>query len=104
MKEISLFYSRVIFEPKDVIGKNFIRESGKPIPKCEVFEENQEFIVDEMLTVPEGFSPNAWFGIYRELSILLMGNGFPDWTGENTIYGTCPDGIRPVCFKIEKQE
>jgi uncharacterized repeat protein (TIGR04076 family) len=30
------------------------------------------------------------------------GNGCPDWTGKNTIFAACPDGIRAVVFKIEK--
>ena len=48
-----------VFEPKDVIGEDFIRESGEPITKCGFVEEKQVFIVDEMLTVPKGFCPHA---------------------------------------------
>lgn len=93
-----------VFEPKDVIGEDFIRESGEPIPKCGFVRENQVFMVDEMFTVPKGFCPHAWYGIFKELWMLRNGNGYPDWTGKNTIFATCPDGIRPVCFKIEKLE
>ncbi|KKL87077.1 hypothetical protein LCGC14_1938310 [marine sediment metagenome] len=91
-----------VFEPKDVIGHDFIRPSGESIPKCSFVKENQKFLVDEMLTPPEGFCPHAWYGIFKEIWMLRNGNGYPDWTGEDTLYATCLDGIRPVCFKIEK--
>ena len=93
-----------VFEPKDVIGEDFIRESGEPIPKCGLLQQNQVFDVDEMLNMPPGFCPHAWYGIFKEIWMLRMGKGYPDWTGENTIFGSCPDGIRPVCFKLEKME
>ncbi|MFX0173276.1 MAG: TIGR04076 family protein [Candidatus Hodarchaeota archaeon] len=91
-----------VFEPKDVIGKDFIRESGDTIEKCGFIEENQVFMVDEMFTVLKGFCPHAWYGIFKELWMLRNCGGYLDWTGKNTVYATCPDGIRPVCFKLEK--
>lgn len=91
-----------VFEPKDVIGEEFIRDSGEPIPKCGLVEENQVFMTDERLNFPQGFCPHAWFGIFKELWMLRMGCSYPDWTGKNTMFASCPDGIRPVCFKIER--
>ena len=91
-----------VFGPKDVIGEDFIRSSGEPIPKCSFMKENQEFLIGEMLAQPEGFCPHAWYGIFKEIWMLRNGKGYPDWTGENTLFATCPDGIRPVIFKIEK--
>ena len=44
-----------IFEPKDVIGKDFVRESGKLIPKCSFFKEGDQFIVPETGAMPEDF-------------------------------------------------
>ena len=93
------------FTPKDVIGKDFIRESGEPIPPC-FLEEGAEYIVDEKLHIqmPEGFCPHAWYGIFKDFWMLKWGGGYQDWTGENVAYATCPDGIRPVCFKLERLE
>ncbi|NPD87920.1 MAG: TIGR04076 family protein [Asgard group archaeon] len=89
------------FEPKDVIGEDFIRESGKPITKC-FMKENKEFIVGDTGDMPEGFCHHAWYGIYKSVEFLKYGGLVKDWTGENTLYGVCPDGIRPVIFKLER--
>lgn len=89
------------FGPKDVLGHDFIRPDGRPIEKCGM-TEGLEFIVNDSMDMPDGFCHHAWYGLYKNISILLCGGGFPDWTGENMIYTACPDGIRPVCFKIER--
>ncbi len=91
------------FEPKDILGHDFIRPSGKPIVSCG-FEVGEEFIVNETGNMPEGFCHHAWYGLYKNVSVLKNGGGFPDWTGENMIYTACPDGIRPVIFKVERIE
>jgi len=89
------------FEPKDVIGKDFIRLDGKPISKCSL-KEGQEYLVNDDGEMPNGFCHHAWFGIYKNVNILRYGGRVPNWTGEDTIYSACPDGIRPVCFKVER--
>ncbi len=89
------------FSPEDVIGKPFIRQDGRPIEKC-YLNEGLEFIVPESGEMPAGFCHHAWYALYKNISVLQNGGGFSDWTGENMIYTACPDGIRPVCFKIER--
>jgi len=44
-----------VFEPKDVIGKDFIKSDGKPISKC-FLEEGQEFYVTD-----KGEMPDIWW-------------------------------------------
>ena len=88
------------FSREDIIGKEFIRADGSPIKKCGM-EEGLEFTIRESGNMPEGFCHHAWFGLYKNVSILRCGGGFPDWTGDDMIYNACPDGIRPVCFKLE---
>ena len=90
------------FTPKDVIGRDYIRpESGKPIPPCHL-QEGQEFLFTETGQMPQDFCPNAWYGIFNEVSLLTCGGSYPDWTGKDTIYATCPDGIRPVIFRLDR--
>jgi len=91
------------YSPKDILGEDFIRPDGRPIPICGL-EVGAEYIVDETGNMPEGFCHHAWFGLYKNVSILRNGGGFSDWTGENMIYTACPDGIRPVIFKVERIE
>ena len=89
------------FSPEDVIGHKFTRKDGTSIKKCGM-KESLEFTVDESGNMPEGFCHHAWYGLYNNISILKRGGGFPNWTGEDMIYTACPDGIRPVCFKLER--
>jgi uncharacterized repeat protein (TIGR04076 family) len=89
------------FGPKDVLGSEFIRADGNPITKC-FMKEGLEFIVDETGNMPEDFCHHAWYGLYKNINILQCGGGFTGWTGEDMIYTACPDGIRPVCFKLER--
>lgn len=91
-----------VMEPKDIIGKDFILETGKPIEKCGFFDEGDQFIVPESGLMPEGFCQHAYHSLYRYLDTLRLGGGYKDWTGEDVIYGACSDGIRPVIFKIER--
>ena len=89
------------FSPKDVLGQDFVRDDGSKIEKCHI-KEGSEYIVDETGNMPEGFCHHAWFGLYNNVSTLRRGGDFKGWTGENMIYTACPDGIRPVCFKLER--
>ena len=93
-----------VFEPKEIIGEDFIRESGKPIPKCPFFKEGDEFFVNEFGEMPEKFCQFAFISISKFVDILRLGGGYDDWTGKDTMYGVCHDGIRPVCFKIQRIE
>ena len=92
-----------VCEPKDIIGKDFIRKSGQPIPKCGFFSEGDQFIVPNTGAMPEGFiCIHAFNAINKHVEVLRLGGSIEDWTGEDTIFGVCPDGIRPVIFKIER--
>ncbi len=92
-----------VCEPKDIIGKDFIRESGKPIPKCGFFSEGDQFIILETGAMPEEFiCQHAFYAINKHVEVLRLGGRIEDWTGDDTIYGVCHDGIRPVIFKLER--
>ncbi|NIV44299.1 TIGR04076 family protein [Candidatus Bathyarchaeota archaeon] len=68
---------------------------------CPVFEEGQEYSVDDIM--PTGFCPYAW-AVLRNAIITLRANGnFSDWYEEPGVAVLCcPDGLRPVIFKIER--
>ncbi|MCE7744796.1 MAG: TIGR04076 family protein [Candidatus Heimdallarchaeota archaeon] len=93
-----------VLEPKDIIGEDFILDSGEKIPKCPFFSEGDEFIVNKWGEKPEKFCQFAFYSISKFVDVLRLGGGYDDWTGKDTLYGVCHDGIRPVCFKIQRLE
>ena len=74
-------------------------------PKCESFEDGQEFIVENMIRPPEDFCAWAWIDLQRSIQTLLRGGNFSDsgWMKkDNELIACCSDGIRPVVFKLER--
>lgn len=61
---------------------------------CEVFELNQEFILENFWAVPEGFCQWAWADIRPFIQQVYF--------GREVAAGCCTDGKRPVTFKIER--
>ncbi len=74
---------------------------------CEKFRDGQEFILDQ--NGPVGFwhlmggtfCSEAWAAIGHYTDTILQGGTFPTDSGENYKIACCPNGIRPVIFKIE---
>ena len=91
------------FTAEEVFGEKFYKPSGKEIVPCG-FKKGEEFMVDETGSMPEGFCHHAWYGIYKAVNFIQYGGSFDDWSGEGIVYGTCPDGIRPVIYKVERDE
>ena len=89
------------FSPVDVFGEKFYKPSGDELVSCG-FTKGDEYIVDETGNMPEGFCHHAWFGIYSKVNFVRFGGNYDDWAGDGIDYGVCPDGIRPVVFKIER--
>ena len=75
----------------------FMIYKGKMVLDGTLNEIQDTYATDTIRMQTEGGS-----GLYKNISILQCGGGFPTWTGENMIYTACPDGIRPVCFKLER--
>ncbi|NHJ01886.1 MAG: TIGR04076 family protein [Candidatus Heimdallarchaeota archaeon] len=89
------------FKPEEVFGQEMTSPSGKVISVCSLFEDGQEFLVEEMKK-PKDFCEWAWYDIYKDVSTLALGAG-KDWR-EQKVYVCCTDGMRPVVFTIEKIE
>lgn len=83
---------------KKTLNQEWSREFKKKDSKmCGVFNEGQEFILDDVWSVPEGFCSWAWADM-RTL-IHKVNDG-----AMNVFVSCCTDGFRPVYFKIEKVE
>jgi len=83
-----------IFEALPVARKDWM------VP-CKVYEDGQEFIVEENLRMPEGFCPSAWYAIYPNVKTLGFGGNLPYFDEKGVAVSCCTDGLRPVIFKIE---
>ena len=91
------------FLPKDIFGHDFRLVSGKKVINCSL-REREEFISEGTGNMPEGFCPHAWNSIYRNVHLLTWGGGYSETIGDNIAFGVCPDGLRPVIFKLERIE
>jgi len=88
------------FNPKDVFGHDIKFPRVEIMPKCYVFDEGEELIV-ENLQKPEIFCGWEWKTVVKDLEILDSGDEV-FWTEPGVIYICCADGARPVCFKLER--
>lgn len=64
---------------------------------CEEFVTGQTFDISG--GCPENFCPRAWSAIEQALSQSAICSENND--GERVVIVTCPDGTRPVIFKVE---
>jgi uncharacterized repeat protein (TIGR04076 family) len=88
---------------KDFVDQYVERERARDLGPCEVFREGQEFVVDPIAGMPEGFCTWAWDDLYKCLIAYWAGGKFGEWyEGGNTIIACCSDGTRPVYFKLDK--
>ena len=88
------------FNPKDVFGHEIKSPKGEIIPTCYIFEEGEEFIVED-LEKPEKFCGLGWKTVVKDIEILDSGEDV-FWCPPGIIYTCCTDGARPVCFKLER--
>jgi uncharacterized repeat protein (TIGR04076 family) len=72
-----------------------------PVP-CNLFEDGQEFILENMSTPPEGFCNWAWIDIHRGVVQVLSGGNNGAIKQKGSTINCCTDGFRPVVFKIER--
>lgn len=89
------------FSPEDVFGHEYKTPNDRKVEKCSVFEEGQEWI-SENGEMPEGFCGWAWIDLARSMHVLQCGGNYTGWAEDGKIYNACSDGVRPVCFKLER--
>ncbi|MGA3191401.1 MAG: TIGR04076 family protein [Candidatus Bathyarchaeia archaeon] len=69
---------------------------------CPIFKEGQVFHIDDRM--PSGFCPYAWDVIFGGVVTLKSNGNFSDWYDEPGVaVVSCPDGLRPVIFKLERK-
>ena len=88
-------------DPRDIFESYPVAEQSWFVP-CEMYEDDQEFLVGENLRMPEGFCPSAWQTIYHNVRTLGFGGNLPYFDEEGVSISCCSDGMRPVIFKIER--
>ena len=86
--------------PKEIFKEYPVK--GKPVEACTVYEDGQEFIVDESGKMPEGFCAWAWEDISKSVHLLRFGGNYPWYEEEGISINCCTDGLRPVLFKLER--
>ena len=90
---------------QDLIDEYMGEESKTDdVVPCNLFEDGQEFIVENWGTVPEGFCGWAWADIHKEVMAISTGADLRPWVKYPGLAITCcTDGYRPVVFKVEKR-
>jgi len=88
-----------VFHPKEVF-----KEAPTPAKKeaCSIFKVGDIYIYDGF-EQPKGFCPVAWQAVYPYALTLYEGGDFTSWYGEPGVaILCCPDGRRPVIFKLDR--
>ena len=89
------------FDPKEIFDEYPVAERDWFVP-CGIYEDGQEFILEENLGMPGNFCPSAWQTIYANVRTLGFGGNLPYFEEEGVTISCCSDGMRPVVFKIER--
>ncbi|MFW9825908.1 MAG: TIGR04076 family protein, partial [Candidatus Thorarchaeota archaeon] len=71
----------------------------RKVEKCSNFEEGQEWICENG-EMPEGFCRGV--DLTRSMHVLQFGGKNKGWAEDGTIYNAFSDGVRPICFKLER--
>ena len=90
-----------VFQPEEVFKENPPMRMLNPGP-CSVNKEGESWIV-EGFNQPEGICGHAWGSIWPYFMMLKNGGEFPSFYDEPGVAAiTCPDGLRPVLFRVER--
>ena len=88
-------------DPKEIFDAYPVKEKDWFVP-CKIYEDGQEFILEENLAMPENFCASAWHTIYPNIRLLSFGGNLPFFDEEGVAISCCSDGMRPVIFKLER--
>lgn len=88
---------------QDLIDE-YVSEARDSFGLCEAFEDGQEFTIEGFPRKPEGFCDWAWADIQRDVVAMMFGSSYPWMKPSGTAISCCTDGLRPVVFKVEREE
>jgi len=87
---------------KDLINQ-FVVDAYQGMGPCEIFQDNQEIIIDPNLaSVPENFCDWAWADIRKDIITIASGGNVPGMKQPGTMISSCSDWFRNVIFRIER--
>ena len=82
----------------------YLDEQYADMGRCDTFEEGQEFIIEELHRIPEGFCASAWANIRHVIMRVATGSDMPGMRYPGVEIASCSDWFRPVIFKVERVE
>lgn len=90
------------FRPEEVFKDPPVKAKGEQVGPCPVYEKGQIFYLEDDQR-PEGFCDHAWNSIWPYTLTLRHQGDFHEWYEEPSVCVVCcPDGLRPVVFKLER--
>jgi uncharacterized repeat protein (TIGR04076 family) len=92
---------REVFE--DLIDEHVPADRERP-PRCPVFADGQEFLVEGWPNRPDGFCEWAWDDIRKSVLIASFGGRKEGISTKDGWIACCTDGLRPVVFLIAPVE
>lgn len=102
---VKVTVAKTEFYPEFVKEVNKDIEGQEKFGRCPFFKEGQEFIIENIDQIPEGFCSWAWADIERDIAIILFeGKPQPVLKNPHSMYSCCDEGLRPVIFKLERIE
>jgi uncharacterized repeat protein (TIGR04076 family) len=88
---------------QDLIDQH-VSETRDSFGRCPVYEDGQEYVIEEFPLKPDGFCDWAWADIHREVVAVMFGSSYPWIRQPGTAITCCTDGLRPVVFRVEAIE
>lgn len=85
---------------QDFVDTYKSEDAAQQIGPCSIFQDGQEFDLEQPWDIPEGFCNWAWADIRQYVYAACLGGEFPR-AKDNTFVTCCTDGFRPVFFKVE---
>lgn len=95
---------------KCMVNEELASLYGKDRCPCARFHEGQQFILDQNSMsgywhlMGGTFCAEAWASLSTYIDTILQGGTFDTPDGENYKIVSCPEGIHPVIFKVERYQ
>lgn len=88
---------------QDLIDQ-YVSKARGDFAQCQVYEDGQEFLIEDFPLKPDGFCDWAWADIHRDVVAVMFGGSYPWIEQPGTAITCCTDGLRPVVFRVEAIE